>query len=359
MNSINQKYSTIKRLGIDLSKNTLQMHGEDEKSRKILERGFSRRSILSFTANLSPCTIAMEACGSSHYWGREFMKQGHTVQLLPAQYVKPFVKSHKNDRIDAEAICEASARPNKRLVPVKTIEQHDIQSLHRVRQNICKNRTALANQIRGLLGEYGIVIPEGIAHVFSEMPSVLEDAENHLSNLIREVLNEQFEELKHIDERFQAITKKIENVAASHPLCRRLMTLEGFGPLTATALYGAVGNGSQFKKGRHMSAWLGVVPKQYSTGGRSRLGRISKHGNCYIRSLMAGGSRAVVQYADKKEDRLSKWICQIKGKKGYNVAVIALVNKNMRVAWAVLTKGEEYDITHQEQQAKRYEKAAA
>jgi transposase len=354
-----KKYSTIKRIGIDLSKNTLQMHGEDEKSRKVLERGISRRSVLAFTANLSPCTIAMEACGSSHYWGREFIKQGHTVELLPAQYVKPFVKSHKNDRIDAEAICEASTRPNKRLVPVKAIEQHDIQSLHRVRQNICKHRTALANQIRGLLGEYGIVIPEGIKHVFSEMPSVLEDAENHLSNFIRDVLKEQFEELKHTDKRFEAITKKIEDLAGSHPLCQRLMTIEGVGPLTATALYAAVGNGSQFKKGRHLSAWLGVVPKQYSTGGRSRLGRISKHGNSYIRSLMVGGARAVVQHSDKKETRLSKWIGVIKGKKGYNVAVIALVNKNLRVAWAVLTKGEDYDIAHQEQLAKRYQKAAA
>lgn len=350
---------TIKRIGIDLSKNTLQMHGEDGEARKILDRGISRRSVLSFTANLSHCVIAMESCGSSHYWGREFIKQGHTVELLPAQYVKPFVKTHKNDRIDAEAICEASTRPNKRLVPVKTIEQHDIQSLHRVRQNICKNRTALANQIRGLLGEYGIVIPEGIKQVFSEMPSILEDAENHLSSLIRELLHEQFEELKHFDERFDSITEKVELLAKSHPLCKRLLTIEGIGPLTATALYAAVGNGSQFKKGRHMSAWLGVVPKQYSTGGRSRLGRISKRGNSYIRSLMVGGARAVVQHADKKEDRLSKWVCGIKGKKGYNIAVIALVNKNLRVAWAVLTKGEDYNITHQEQLAKRYEKAAA
>jgi transposase len=357
--SSNKKFGTIKRIGIDLSKNTLQMYGEDGESRKVLERGISRRSVLSFTANLSPCSIAMESCGSSHYWGREFMQQGHTVELIPAQYVKPFVKSHKNDRLDAEAICEASTRPNKRLVPVKSIEQQDIQSLHRVRQNITKNRTALSNQIRGLLGEYGIVMPEGISNVFSQMPSILEDAENHLSSLIREVLKEQFEELQHIDERFESITKKIEDLAASHPLCLRLMTLEGIGPLTATALYAAVGNGRQFRKGRHMSAWLGVVPKQYSTGGRSRLGRISKHGNSYIRSLMVGGARAVVQYANKKETRLSKWICTIKEKKGYNVAVIALVNKNLRVAWALLTKGEDYDITRQEQLAKRYEKAAA
>jgi transposase len=315
--------------------------------------------VLSFTAKLTPCTIAMESCGSSHFWGREFVKQGHAVELMPAQYVKPFVKSHKNDRVDAEAICEASARPNKRVVPIKSIEQHDIQSLHRVRQNICKNRTALANQIRGILGEYGIVIPEGISQVFFQIPLILEDADNQLSGLMRDVLNEQYEELTRIDKRFASISKQIEDIAKSHPLCNRLMSIEGIGALTATALYAAVGNATQFKKGRDMSAWLGVVPQQYSTGGRSRLGRISKRGNRYIRSLMVGGARAVVQYADKKDTRLSRWICSIKDKKGYNVAVVAFVNKTMRVAWAVLTTGQDYCPEHQVELAKKYERKAA
>jgi transposase len=354
-----QTKGRVNRLGIDVAKNTLQMHGEDAESRKVLQRNISRRNVLSFTGNLAPCTIAMESCGSSHYWGREFMKQGHTVELIPAQYVKPFVKSHKNDRVDAEAICEASSRPNKRLVPVKTIEQHDYQSLHRIRQHITKNRTAMANQIRGLLGEYGIVIPEGIKHVFSQVPLILEDAENQLSTLIRQALDEQFKELKRIDERFDSMTAKLERLAASNPLCKRLLTIEGIGPLTSTALYAAVGNARQFKKGRHMSAWLGVVPKQYSTGGRSRLGKISKRGNRYIRSLMVGGARAVVQHAGKKESRLSKWINAIKEKRGFNVAVIALVNKNLRVAWSVLAKNQDYDEKHQVRLAEHYQRAAA
>ena len=346
-------------MGIDLAKNTLQLYGENSASQKVLQKNMPRGKVLAFTANLAPCEICMESCGGSHYWGREFEKQGHRVKLIPAQYVKPFVKTHKNDRIDAEAICEAGGRPNMRTVPIKTIEQHDVQSLHRVRQNVTKNRTALANQIRGLLGECGIVIPKGMRSLFLQLPLILEDAENGLSSMMRELINEQHEELKRIDERFDELTDRIGTFANQHPLCRRLLTVEGIGPLTATAMYAAVGNGSQFRRGRDMSAWLGVVPQQYSTGGKSRLGKISKRGNTYLRSLLVGGARAVVQYADKKDTRQSQWVRNHKEKKGYNIAVVALVNKTVRIAWAVLTKGEDYDPAQQENLARQYEKKAA
>lgn len=349
----------INKMGIDLAKNTLQLHGENSAGEKVLQKSMCRSKLLSFTANLAPCEIAMESCGSSHYWGREFEKQGHQVKLIPAQYVKPFVKTQKNDRIDAEAICEASGRPNMRTVPIKTVEQLDIQSLHRVRQNVTKNRTALANQIRGLLGEYGIVVPKGIRSLFQQLPLVLEDAENCLSSMMRELVSEQYEELRRIDQRFNELSIRIERIAKEHPLCKRLLSVDGIGPLTATALYAAVGNAAQFRRGRAMSAWLGVVPQQYSTGGRSRLGRISKRGNRYLRSLMVAGARAVVKNAENKNTRLSKWICKHKTKKGYNVAVVALVNKTLRVAWSVLTKNEDYDPSQQEKLAERYERKAA
>lgn len=357
--NVKKGFSSVVRIGIDLAKNTLQIHGQDKNGKQVLQKNISRHKVLAFTANLNSTTIAMESCSSSHYWGREFQKQGHTVMLIPAQHVKPFVKTHKNDRVDAVAICEASTRPNMHCVPIKSAEQHEIQIMHRIRQNISKNRTALANQIRGFLGECGIVIPVGISNVFKLFPLIVEDAENQLNNSMRELLKEQFDELKHINDRYNKITNKIEAITESNSICKRLLTIEGIGPLTATALYAAVGNGNQFRKGRDMAAWLGLVPKQYSTGGRSRLGKISKHGNRYIRALMVGGARAVVQHTDKKDTRLSKWIKQIKDKKGYNVAVVALTNKTVRVAWSVLTKGEEYDLNRQEQLAQKYNRKAA
>ncbi len=285
----------------------------------------------------------MEACGGAPYWARAIGKLGHEVRLMMSpQFVKPYVKTNKNDYHDAEAVCEAVGRPTMRFVPVKTVEQQDIQAIHRIREQLIKSRTAQANQIRGLLGEYGIVIPKGLGQVRGRLPGILEDAENGLTFRARRFLFDLVERLRELDERIRAYDKEIQELFKEDERSQRIEKVEGVGPVVATAIVAAVGNGTAFQSARQMSAWLGLVPRQHSTGGRERLLGISKRGDRYIRTLLIHGARSVVRYAEKKTDPRSRWINSIKARCGTNTAAVALANKNARILWALLSKGETY-----------------
>ena len=295
-------------------------------------------------ANLPPCTVAMEACGSAHHWARLFRTFGHTVRLIAPQFVKPFVKSNKNDAADAEAICEAAQRPNMRFVSVKSVEQQDIQAMHRMRSLVVERRTAQVNQIRGLLLEYGMEIPKGRAAVSRRLPEILEDAENGLSARLRAELSELAEELRHLDERVRHYDAQLQAIAQSDPRARDLMTIPGLGAQGATALLAAVGEDAHvFSNGRGLAAWLGLVPRQHSTGGRPRLLGISKRGDVYLRNLLIHGARAVLRWVERKEDPLSRWATTLKGRRHTNIASVAMANKIARIAYAVMTSGKPYD----------------
>lgn len=330
-------------VGIDLAKSTFHLHGVDEKSKFVFKKRMSREKLIDFMANLSPCLVGMEACGGSHYLARKFQEFGHEVKMMAPQFVKPYVKSNKNDKVDAEAICEAVQRPNMRFVPIKSVEQQDMQSLHRARSLEVANRTALINQIRGFLLENGIVLPKGAGHVRSKLPEILE-MKTMLTAEMRELLTQLRDELVHLDERILRYKVKIEATSRQHAACILLETIPGVGPLIATALVAAIGDVSVFKNGREMAAYLGLVPKQHSTGGKERLLGISKRGDTYLRMLLIHGARAALRVAGKKDDYRSRWVIDLKYRRGENVAAVALANKNVRTAWAMLTKGEEYKI---------------
>lgn len=329
-------------IGIDLSKMSFQLHGTDSQGRAVLKKKLNRNKLLSFIANLPQCVIAIEACGGSHYWCRKFTDLGHTVRIIAPQFVKPYVKSNKNDAADAEAICEAAQRPSMRFVPRKSVEQQDIQSIHRIRSQVVARRTAQANQIRGLLMEYGVIIPKGISFIRKNIPLILEDAENDLTVLFREMLNELYEEMVHLDERIEKMELKLKTIAANSSDCQLLLSIPGIGLLSATALLAAIGDVSVFKNGRELAAWLGLVPRQHSTGGTPTLLGISKRGDTYLRTLLIHGGRTVVRVADKHDDRRNQWVIELDKRRGKNISAVAVANKNARIAWAVLTKKEPY-----------------
>ncbi|WP_067583073.1 IS110 family transposase [Endozoicomonas ascidiicola] len=329
-------------LGIDLSKKSFQLHGVDAKGNVVFKKKLNRKALLPFIANLPKCVIGIEACGGSHYWCRKFTEMGHEVRIIAPQFVKPYVKSNKNDAADAEAICEAMQRPSMRFVPTKTMEQQDIQSLHRIRSQAVARRTALGNQIRGLLMEYGVIIPKGISYIRKQIPLVLEDAENGLTVLFRELLNELYEEMKHLYKRVEKLEQKLETIAANNEACQLLLTIPGIGLLSATAMYAAIGDITAFKTGRELAAWMGLVPKQASTGGVPTLLGISKRGDTYLRTLLIHGGRTVVRVADKHDDKRNNWIKELDKRRGKNISAVAVANKNARIAWAVLTKKEPY-----------------
>ena len=329
-------------LGSDAAKNLFQLHGVDAHGKSVLKKRLVRHKVLAFVAGLAPCLIGLEASGSAHYWARELTKLGHTVQLISPQFVKPYVKGNKNDPNDAEAICEAVGRPHMRFVPIKSVDQQDMQALHRIRERQIKARTALVNQIRGLLAEYGVVMPKGVAQVRQKLPFILEDAENGLTMLAREWLQALAAELPALDQRIQETNTRIQRVFENHEACQRLAQLEGVGPLTATALVAAVGEATTFKNGREFAAWLGVVPRQHSTGGKPRLLGISKRGDRYLRKLLSHGARSVVRTVEGKQDGRSRWLQGRIVRRGKNRAGVAQANKTARVAWVLLAKGERY-----------------
>lgn len=328
-------------IGIDLAKDVFELHGVDGKGRVVLQRRLTRKRLIECLAKLPACLVGMEACGSAHHWAREITKLGHEVRLMSPQFIRPYVKGNKNDANDAAAICEAVGRPSMRFVPVKNQHQQDIAALHRVRSQLVKNRTALANQIRGLLGEYGITVVQGIDHLRRALPVILGDEANGLSGMFRETLAEMAERLQWL-ERCRRYERRIELVFRQDERARRLGQIEGVGPLIATALVAAVGNAREFRSGRELAAWLGLVPRQYSSGGRNVLLGISKRGDRYLRALMIHGARSALRVAARKRDPRSIWISRIKLRRGPNVAAVALANRNARVIWALLIRGEDY-----------------
>jgi transposase len=332
----------IKRVGIDLAKSVFQVHGVDSQEKVVLRKQLRRAQLLDYFNKLPPCLIGMEACGGAHYWARELQKLGHTVKLMAPQFVKPYVKSNKNDANDAEAICEAVARPTMRFVAIKTIAQQDIQAIHRIRSELVQQRTAKVNQIRGLLAEYGIVVGRRVDVLQNALPLLLEDAENGLTTDFRALLEGLQQDLTTLNGRVNELDKTIKTLANSNADAERLQQIPGIGPITATALVCAIGNGKQFKRGRDMAAWLGLTPNQHSSGGKERLLGISKRGDAYLRTLLIHGARAVLKVACKKDDPRSRWLQSLCGRRNKNIAAVALANKNARIAWALLTKKTDY-----------------
>jgi transposase len=336
----------ITTIGIDLAKTVFQIHGVDARGKTVLKKQLKRDRLTALFANLPVCVVGTEACASAHHWARELGRLGHDPKLMAPQFVKPYVKTNKNDAADAEAICEAVSRPSMRFVPVKNIEQQAVLSLHRARQGFVKARTAQANQIRGLLGEYGLVIPQGITHVTKRLAGILEDGENELPGLFRELLFRLGEHLKELDGQVIELQQQIVRWHRASVASRRLAQVPGIGPLTASALVASVGNALHFKNARQLAAWLGLVPRQHSTGGKPMLLGISKRGDAYLRTLLIHGARSVVRVTAGKVGDAQGWLTQLLGRRHKNVAAVALANKNARTVWALLTKGEDYEIGH-------------
>lgn len=332
----------IKVIGLDLAKNVLQVHGVDASGRVLLRRQLKRREVCPFFAKLRPVLVGMEACGGAHHWARELAKLGHTVKVMNPKYVKPFVKTNKNDRTDAEAIAEAASRRNVPEVAVKQAWQQDLQALHRVRSHLVSERVALENQIRGLLAEYGIVVGKGTTALKRALPQILEDAQNGLSGLMREVLAEQYERSRMLEQKIGQYQRKLTLAAREHEGCAALMEVPGIGVLGATALVAQVNDARGLKNGRELAAREGLVPQHSGTGGRQRLGHISKRGDGYVRTLFIHGARAVLNHAPRKTDRLSRWATELMRRRGRNVAAVALANKMARIAWVILARGQHY-----------------
>jgi transposase len=332
----------LQALGIDLAKNVFHLVGLDSSGQVVIRKRCSRRQVLAFTANVEVQVIGMEACSGAHFLGRALREQGHEVRLMPAQYVKPYVQTNKSDYIDAEAIAEAVQRPRMRFVPIKTEEQLDLQALHRVRERWVMRRTAVVNQIRGLLLERGLTLAKGRRHLEQALPRILEDAELKLSGMFRALLAQLQLELEQLGVRIEQMDAEIQREACENEACQRLTAIPGVGPVTATALVGAIGNGSTFGRGRDLSAWMGIVPGEYSTGGKQKLLGISKRGNKYLRRLFVQGARSVLQHREKQVPALSRWLAGLLGRTHQNVVIVALANKLVRMAWAVLCKNECY-----------------
>ena len=329
-------------LGIDLGKTTFHLVGMNHRGEIVVRKRFARTQLLRFTANLKVELIGMEACGGSHFLGRALREQGHEVRLIPAQYVKPYVKTNKNDYIDAEAIAEAVGRPRMRFVPVKSDDQLDLQSLHRVRERWVMRRTAAVNQIRGLLLERGITLPQGRRHVDAALPGILADPAAKLSGGVLVLLTELKLELAQLAEKIDRANKSMEKIAQENEACQRLVTMPGIGPVISTAIIATIGNGGAFRRGRDFAVWLGVVPEEHSTGGKQVLRKIPRRGNQYLRRLFVQGARSVMQRRAKQAPSLSAWLAQLTARTHRNVAIVALANKMARIAWAVLTSNNVY-----------------
>ncbi|MDA0260639.1 MAG: IS110 family transposase [Proteobacteria bacterium] len=334
----------ITTIGLDIAKSIFHLFAVNETGRLVKKKELKRKQLLAYMATLEQCLIVMEACGGAHHWAREFIALGHDVKLIAPQFVKPYRKGNKNDYNDAEAIAEAAQRPNMRFVPIKSVERQDVQNFHSQRERIKKERTALVNQIRGLLAEYGVVIGLGIGAVRVALPEILEDADNGLTALSRELFAELLEELNGVDTRFEQCERWIKSLNKENEVCQRLDGILGIGPITASATYAAAGEGKDFVNGRHFSAWLGLVSGQHSSGGKAVLLGISKRGNAYLRTLFIHGARAVLRHSANKTDRFSRWAQAVMVRRGHNKACVAVANKMARMAWVIMAKGETYRV---------------
>jgi transposase len=332
----------ITSVGIDLGKTTFHLVALDEHGKVVERKKYTRKQLLAYTANLQSSLVGIEACGGSHFLGKALRDQAHEVRLIPAQFVKPFRKSNKNDFLDAEAIAEAVARQNMRFVPIKTDEQLDLQAMHRVRDRLVHRRTALINQVRGFLLERGITIAKGPAHLRKHMPAILEDADQNLTPRMRNLLAQIWQEWKQLELDIESISDEIERISTEDEACQRLRQIPGVGPLVSTAMVAAIGNGAAFRKGREFAAWLGLVPRQYSTGGKTTLYGISKRGNIYLRRMFIHGARAVLLRVKYDTAGLGQWVHQLEARAPRNKVIVAIANKLARIAWSVLFRGEDY-----------------
>lgn len=331
----------IKVLGIDLAKNVFQIHGTDAKGKCVLRKRVTRTKFIEFIANLSPCIIGIEACGGAHYWARYFKECGHEVRMMSPQFVKPYVKSNKNDRNDSAGIAEACTRPSMRFVPIKTIEQQDILMIHRARELVIKQRTSQANQIRGILSEYGVIMGKGISQL-KYLIEIIEENNKKLTPIAIDLIKQLYEQFKLSDIQVRRYDVQLEKLAHQNILCKEVQKMQGVGPLIASAIVATIGDPKVFKNGREVSAWLGLTPKQFSSGDKIVLGGISKRGDRYMRKLLIQGARTAVKVCDNKEDKLSRWVSKKKEKGGFNKAAVALANKNARMIWAIMATGECY-----------------
>jgi len=329
-------------IGVDLAKNVFHLCVQDSTGHNLEKRKLGRSQFKHFLATAPVSRIVFESCATAHYWTRVATQGGHQTSLIHPAYVKPYLKTNKNDFNDAEAICEADSRPTMRYVSSKTIAQQDIQLLHRIRQRQVQQRTALVNQIRGQLLEYGIAIPKGISQVRSRLAGILEDAENELTPWARALFHAVREELYALDDRIKQADKQVKQLANEHPTCQRLMVIPGIGPMIATALISTIGDANNFKNGRELSAWLGLVPKQYSTGGQQRLLGISKRGDGYVRALLVQGALSAITRCKGRTDNQLLWARQLQAKKGLQKAAVALANKMARIVWSVMAKDHDY-----------------
>ena len=337
---VNMKRTTI---GIDIAKQVFELYVEDGATQVVERRRLSRKKMLPWFANRPPALVGMEACGGAHYWARELTKLGHEVRLIAPQYVKPWVQTNKSDAADARAICRAVQEPGMRVVGIATEAQQEVQALHRVRSRLLRQRTALVNQLHGLLLEYGVAVPRGRAALRQALATF--QAEERGTPLLRQLLAEQQAELADWDHRLEAVTTRIEQEGSQQPICQRLQTIPGIGPLTASALWVKLA-GQAYQHGRHVAAALGLVPKHEGTGGTVRLGRMSKRGDRYLRSLLIHGARSVITHRREKPDPVSRWVHRLVERRGRNKAVVALANKNARVAFALLARAQEYQATY-------------
>lgn len=329
-------------IGIDLAKNIFQVCGVNQAGKSVFNRSIKRAQLLTFLRTYPDATIAMEACSGSNYWGRELLSLGHDVKLIPPQHVKPFVKGNKNDRNDAFAICEAAQRPNLIFVQPRTLAQVDIIITHRIRERRIRIRTALTNQIRGLLSEYGIALPKGRNPLNLLLPELLEDASNQLTTIARQYMRELMEELRAINVAIGSLEKDIKLQARMHPDAKRLMGIRGVAEIIATAAVSFAGDGSGYHGARHFSANLGLVPKEFSSGGKQKLGGITKRGNSYLRRQLIQGAWSIIRYASKSNDRISVWALKVIERRGKQKAAVAIANKLARIIWAMLFHRSEY-----------------
>jgi transposase len=338
----------ITTVGLDLAKQVMAVHAVGPEGRTVMRKVLRRDQLLGWSAALAPCVIAMEACGGAHHWARELVRQGHTVRIIAAEFVRPFRKSGKNDANDAEAICTAARQANMRFVAMKSVEQQAALCVHRLRQGMVEERTALINRLRGLLTEFGVVAPLSPEKLRRELARCRDPEDGRLPAAVRELVGEQMRALDQVEERLAAYAEQIAAQARASDVARRLQTIAGVGPTTAAALVATVGAPQEFRNGRQFAAWLGLTPKQHSTGGKTRLGRITKRGDAYLRTLLILGAKSALQAALRKppelRHRLQQWIVAVLDRIGYHKTLVAIANKHARIVWVLLVKGEDFDV---------------
>jgi transposase len=347
MSEITRLMLLVVRVGVDLAKNLIQVHAVDAAGKRVVARALKREQFIAWCEQLpAGCMVAMEACSGAHHWARKLRAMGLDARLIAAHFVTPYRmegRSGKNDATDAAAVCEAASRPSMRFVPVKTVEQQGVMSLHRMREGYKEERTACINRIRGVLAEFGLVFAKCPKVLRARLAEVLEDADNELSGTARLVLQEAFEQWRELDEHLLWCDRQVGQHVRSTPQARRAAKITGIGELGASGLVASVGDFGQFKNGAQFGAWLGIVPSQHSSGGKTSLGRITKRGDDYLRTLLIQGAKSAVMSAHKRNDPISKWLVQLKERVGWQKACVAMANKNARILWAVMTREQPYD----------------